>query len=78
MKLVCTIRKTSSNILTKPISQHLSKIYMVILRIVLNTVQPVLSSHSKIDKTLILMTNGSLVKVESIAECFPWSILQYF
>ena len=29
----------------------------------------------KIDKTKILMTNGSLIKVESIAE---WSILQYF
>ena len=26
----------------------------------------------------ILMTNGSLMKVESIAECSPWSILQYF
>ena len=24
------------------------------------------------------MTNGSLTKVESIAECSPWSILQYF
>ena len=32
----------------------------------------------KIDKTNILMTNGSLMKVESIAECSPWSILQYF
>ena len=32
----------------------------------------------KIDKTKILMTNGSLMKVESIAECSPWSILQYF
>ena len=31
-------------------------------------------SHSKIDTTNILMTNGSLMKVESIAE----SILQYF
>ena len=31
------------------------------------TVEPVLSSHSKIDKTKILMTNGSLMKVESIA-----------
>ena len=28
----------------------------------------VLSRHSKIDKTKILMTNGSLMKVESIAE----------
>ena len=34
-----------------------------------NTVKPVLSGHSKIDKTKILMTNGSLMKVESIAEC---------
>ena len=24
------------------------------------------------------MTNGSLMKVENIAECSPWSILQYF
>ena len=24
------------------------------------------------------MTNDSLMKVESIAECSPWSILQYF
>ena len=40
--------------------------------------KPVLSGHSKIDKTKILKTNGSLMKVESIAECFPWSILQYF
>ena len=35
------------------------------------TVKPVLSSHSKIDKTKILMTNGSLMKVECIAECSP-------
>ena len=38
------------------------------------TVEPV----SKIDKTKILMTNGSLMKVQCIAECSPWSILQYF
>ena len=30
-------------------------------------VKPVLSGHSKIDKTELLMTNGSLMKVESIA-----------
>ena len=24
------------------------------------------------------MTKGSLMKIESIAECSPWSILQYF
>ena len=28
----------------------------------------------RIDITKILMTNGSLMKVESIAECSPWSI----
>ena len=34
----------------------------------------------KIDKTKILITIGSLMKVESIAECSTrtWSILQYF
>ena len=37
-------------------------------------VKPVLSGHSKIDKTKVLMTNGSLMKVESIAE--SWNILQ--
>ena len=42
------------------------------------TVKHVLSGHSKIDKTKVLMTNGSLMKVESIAECSLWSILQYF
>ena len=44
---------------------------------ILSTVKPVLSRHSKIDKTKILMTNGSLMQVKSIAECSPWSILQY-
>ena len=43
-----------------------------------DTVKPVLGGHSKIDKTNNLMTNGSLMKVESIAECSTWSILQYF
>ena len=32
----------------------------------------------KIDKTMILMANGSLMQVESIAECSSLSILQYF
>ena len=30
------------------------------------------------DKIKVLMTNGSLMKVESIAECSHWSILKYF
>ena len=42
------------------------------------TVKPVLSGHTKIDKTKILMTNSRVMKVERIAECSHWSILQYF
>ena len=44
------------------------------------TAKPVLtlSGHSKVDKTKVLMANGSLMKVESIAESSPWSILQNF
>ena len=41
----------------------------------INAVKSVLSDHSKIDKTKILMTNGGLMKVENIAECSLWSIL---
>ena len=33
------------------------------------TVKPVLSGHLKIDKTKVLMEIGSLMEVESIAEC---------
>ena len=33
------------------------------------TVKPVLSSNSKMDKTKALKTDGSLIQVESIAEC---------
>ena len=35
----------------------------------ISTVKPVLSGHSKIDKTKVLKTGGSLVQVISIAEC---------
>ena len=39
-----------------------------ILGATLTTVKPVWNAHSKIDKTTILMTNGSFMKVKSIAE----------
>ena len=35
------------------------------------TIKPVFSGHLKIGKTKILMTNGSLMKVQSIAERSP-------
>ena len=38
-------------------------------RLVLINSKPVLSGHSKIDKTEVLKTGGSLLQVESIAEC---------
>ena len=50
----------------------------IVNQILSNTVKPVLSVHSKIDKMKVLKTNGSLMKVKSIAGCSPWSILQYF
>ena len=36
---------------------------------ILYTVKPVLSGHSKIDKTMVSKKNSSLMKVESNAEC---------
>ena len=36
------------------------------------------NGHLKIDKTIVLIENDSLMEVGSIAECSPWSILQYF
>ena len=38
-------------------------------KLVVATVKPVLSSHSKIDKSKVLKTNVSLMNVKSIAEC---------
>ena len=49
-----------------------------LIRLHENAVKHVLSGHLKIDKTKVFMENGSLMKVECIAECSPWSILQYF
>ena len=42
------------------------------------TVKSVLSGHSKNTKKLVFKTEYRLMKVESIAECSPWSILEYF
>ena len=36
-----------------------------------NTVKPVLNGHFKIDKSEVFMENGSLMKMENIAECSP-------
>ena len=44
-------------------------IYSYCLPLTASTVKPVLKDHSEIDKTKVLKTIGSLMKVESIAEC---------
>ena len=44
----------------------------------MTTVKPVVSGHSRIEEKKILVTNGSLMKVESFSECSPGSIRQYF
>ena len=45
---------------------------------IVGTVKLVLNDHLKIDKAKVLMKNGSLMEVKSIAECSTWGILQYF
>ena len=52
----------------KVYSQAMPVHHVTIKLLNLNTVKPVLSGHSKIDKTKVLKTNGSLMKVENIAE----------
>ena len=42
---------------------------------IINTVKPVLSGFSKIDKPKDLKTDGRLMQVESIAECLEHSAI---
>ena len=48
---------------------YLNAMYPEVTLIYASTVALVKNGHSKIDKTKIFMTNGSLMKVKSIAEC---------
>ena len=58
--------------ITKATRAKIRSLWRTSLEPLVNTVKPVLRGHLKIDKTQILMTNGSLMKVKSIA------YLQYF
>ena len=59
---------------TISVTMDVSPFAWFLARAVLNTtVKPLIKTQNK-----ILMTNDSLMKVESIEECSPWSILQYF
>ena len=55
----------------------LSKVCLLSLHCIMYT-KTCLKRPLKIDKTKIFKTNGSLMKVKSIAECSMGSILQYF
>ena len=73
---LCAFIKTESRAKIWPVRFSLSPkvlLYLIHLKELFNlsqhTVKPVLSGHLKIDKTKILKKNGSLMKVESIAEC---------
>ena len=43
-----------------------------------NTVKPVYKGHSQKQQKFVFKPNYRLMQVKSIAECSPWSILQYF
>ena len=49
----------------------------VVCYLTLCTVKPVLSGYLKIVKTMVLKTNGSLMKVNKDCRMLSWSILQY-
>ena len=69
----------SESWLKKQTNKNLSPFLALILGNFLQSIlEPVLNGHSKVDKAKILMTNGSLLKVETITECSLWSILQCF
>ena len=73
-KMIDSLWNKPTSFLRKPrvlshfVPYALNEVDLVPLGVV-NTVKPVLSGHSKIDKTKVLKKNGRLVKVESIAEC---------
>ena len=46
---------------------HFSGVFF--LNTMITTVKHVKNGHSKIDKTKVLKTNGSLMKIEIIADC---------
>ena len=50
-------------------SPEIRKVFKKLLTAAVVRVYCVLNGHSKIDKTKVLKTNCSLMKVESIAEC---------
>ena len=76
--LICWLIKFLENHILYFHVIHLLRLHLRHKLVNRNTVKPVLRGHSKLDKTKILMTNGNLMKVKSIAESSKGSILHYF
>ena len=72
LHLCCSCATKSGFLSSRPIYSRTLTDNMNKCHVGVPTVKPVLSGHSKIDKMEILMTNGSLMKVDSIAECSRW------
>ena len=64
--------------LPEPIDVSVDAVLYCFLYLYLQYSKTFLLQPLKIEERKILITNSSLMKVESIAECSPWSILQYF
>ena len=70
---ISVIRNSLTILTTGPVTDHTSEVWwksgQSLSQMDKTTVRPVVSGHSKIDKTKVLKTNGSLMKVKCIAEC---------
>ena len=66
VRKICILDILSDLDLKRECSMKLTEDFIVKIE---NKVKLVLSSHSKIDKTKVLKTDGCLMQVESIAEC---------
>ena len=72
--LICNVLKMAL-LLSNSLFKGKFNIY---LKVVFKVTVNLCKKATKNRQTKISMTNGSLMKVEGIAECSPWSILQYF
>ena len=68
---MCKQKSSKSDFSEKQSDQGVFAFFRSNLNLQLTTVKPVLRGHLKIDKTKVLMENGSLLEVKSIAECSP-------
>ena len=76
--LLVGFQPATRSVQSTPADNIRKRVWQYIEKEMRHKVKPVKNGHSKIDKIKTLMTNSSLMKVESIVECSKGSILQYF